>query len=146
MSSEDKANKRGGARPGAGRRKTERPTNANVAAKVLKESRAEQMWHALIKLECRRLGIGDDGKLLPPKIEKDKDGKDVITGPDYQGRFSVIPLSSLLRYLEDRAYGRPVDTVNHVHDKPIDVNVNVSIAEIIRKVRQRKQEYERSRS
>jgi hypothetical protein len=64
---------------------------------------------------------------------------------DYQGRFSIIPLTNLLRYLEDRAYGRPVDTVNHLHDKPIDLNVTVSMAEIVRKVRQRKQEYERSR-
>ena len=48
--------------------------------------------------------------------------------------------------LLDRKYGKAVQTVNHVHDKPIDVNLNVSIAEIVRKVRQRKQEYERSRS
>lgn len=48
--------------------------------------------------------------------------------------------------LLDRKLGKPVQTVNHVHDKPIDLNVNVSIAEIVRKVRQRKQEYERSRS
>jgi hypothetical protein len=48
--------------------------------------------------------------------------------------------------LLDRKYGKPVQTVNHVHDKPIDVNVNISMAEIVRKVRQRKQEYERSRN
>jgi hypothetical protein len=48
--------------------------------------------------------------------------------------------------LLDRKLGKPVQTVNHLHDKPIDLNVNVSIAEIVRKVRQRKQEYERSRS
>jgi hypothetical protein len=48
--------------------------------------------------------------------------------------------------LLDRKLGKAVQTVNHVHDKPIDLNVNVSIAEIVRQVRQRKQEYERSRS
>ena len=48
--------------------------------------------------------------------------------------------------LLDRKFGKPVQTVNHVHDKPIDLNVNVSIAEIVRKVRPRKQEYERNRS
>ena len=48
--------------------------------------------------------------------------------------------------LLDRRFGKPVQTVNHVHDKPIDLNVNVSIAEVVRKVRQRKEEYERSRS
>jgi len=47
--------------------------------------------------------------------------------------------------LLDRKLGKAVQTVNHVHDKPIDLNVNVSIAEIVRQVRQRKQEYERSR-
>jgi hypothetical protein len=48
--------------------------------------------------------------------------------------------------LLDRMLGKPVQTVNHLHDKPIEMNVNLSIAEIVRKVRQRKQEYERSRS
>ncbi len=47
--------------------------------------------------------------------------------------------------LLDRKLGKAVQTVNHVHDKPIDLNVNVSIAEVVRRVRERKQEYERSR-
>lgn len=50
------------------------------------------------------------------------------------------------KYLTDKRDGKPVSTVNHVHDKPIDVNVKLSIAEIVRKVRERKAEYERSRS
>lgn len=50
------------------------------------------------------------------------------------------------KYLWDRRDGKPVDTVNHLHDKPIDVNLNVSISETIRKVRERKLEYERSHS
>ena len=129
---------RGGARAGAGRKKQERPTNANVATKVLAQARSEQLWGSLIELERRRLGINKDGSLS----EKEKGA---IEGPDYQGKFSIIPLTNLLRYLEDRAYGRPVDTVNHLHDKPIEMNVNVSIAEIVRKVRERKELYERSR-
>lgn len=48
--------------------------------------------------------------------------------------------------LIDRWLGRAVQTVNHVHDKPIDLNVTVSFAEIVRKIRQRKLEYERSRA
>jgi hypothetical protein len=43
----------------------------------------------------------------------------------------------LLRYLDDRAYGRPMDTVNHLHDKPLEVNMNVSLAEAIQKARKR---------
>ena len=124
--------------PKMGRPKSQRPTNANVATKVLAQARSEQLWGSLIELERRRLGINKDGSLS----EKEKGA---IEGPDYQGRFSIIPLTNLLRYLEDRAYGRPVDTVNHLHDKPIEMNVNVSIAEIVRKVRERKELYERSR-
>jgi hypothetical protein len=48
--------------------------------------------------------------------------------------------------LLDRKLGKPVQTVNHLHDKPIQHEVTLSMAEIVRKVRQRKQEYERSRS
>ena len=128
----------GGKRAGAGRKKQERPTNANVATRVLAAAKAEQLWLSLIDLERRRLGINKTGELSVAE-------KGAITEGDYQGKFSIIPLTNLLRYLEDRAYGRPVDTVNHLHDKPIEMNVNVSIAEIVRKVRERKELYERSR-
>ena len=128
----------GGKRAGAGRKKQERPTNANVATRVLAAAKAEQLWLSLIDLERRRLGINKTGELSVAE-------KGAITEGDYQGKFSIIPLTNLLRYLEDRAYGRPVDTVNHLHDKPIEMNVNVSIAEIVRKVRERKENYERSR-
>ena len=124
--------------PKMGRPKSQRPTNANVATKVLAQAKSEQLWGSLIELERRRLGINKDGTLS----EKEKGA---IDGPDYQGRFSILPLVNTLRYLEDRAYGKPVDTVNHLHDKPIEMNVNVSIAEIVRKVRERKENYERSR-
>lgn len=124
----------GGKRTGAGRKKQDRPTNSAVAAKVLAKAKAEDLWLSMIDLEKKRLGL--DGKQAE---------KGAIDGPDYQGKFSIIPLTNLLRYLEDRAYGRPVDTVNHLHDKPIEMNVNVSIAEVVRKVRERKEQYERSR-
>lgn len=50
------------------------------------------------------------------------------------------------RYLYDKAGHKAVQIINHVHDKPIDVNLNVSIAAIVRGVRERKQAYERSRT
>jgi hypothetical protein len=84
----------------------------------------------MIGLEKKRLGIGDDGKLLVPP-------KGIIDGPDYQGKFSIIPLTNLLRYLEDRAYGRPMDTVNHIHDKPVEHIVTVTLAESVEKARKR---------
>jgi hypothetical protein len=121
---------RGGKREGAGRRKQERPTNANVATRVLAQAKAEQLWLSLIDLERRRLGINKTGELSVAE-------KGAITEGDYQGRFSIIPLTNLLRYLEDRAYGRPVDTVNHLHDKPIEMNVKVSYIEVIERARKR---------
>jgi hypothetical protein len=51
----------------------------------------------------------------------------------------------VLKYLTDRRDGKAVQTVNHLHDKPIEMNVNVSMAEIVRGVRKRKEEYERNR-
>ena len=121
---------RGGARAGAGRKKQERPTNANVATRVLAQAKAEQLWLSLIDLERRRLGINKTGELSVAE-------KGAITEGDYQGRFSIIPLTNLLRYLEDRAYGRPMDTVNHLHDKPLEVNMKVSYIDVIERARKR---------
>lgn len=126
---------RGGKREGAGRKKAERPTDNSVAARVLAKAKAEETWLKLIELEKRRLGLID---------AKGNEGV-AITDGEYRGKFSIIPLTNLLRYLEDRAYGKPVDTVNHLHDKPIDLNVNVSMAELVREVRQRKSEYKQAK-
>lgn len=129
MPEESKAS-RGGKRAGAGRKKQERPTNANVASRVLAQAKAEQLWLSMIDLERRRLGLNKDGSLSAAE-------KGAITEGDYQGKFSIIPLTNLLRYLEDRAYGRPVDTVNHLHDKPLEVNMKVSYIETIERARKR---------
>lgn len=113
-----------------GRPKSGRPTNSAVAGRVLAQAKAEILWLSLIELEKKRLGIGDNGKLLPLP-------KGAIDCGVYRGNFSIIPLTNLLRYLEDRHYGRCVDTVNHLHDKPIDLNVTLSLAEAIQKARKR---------
>ena len=116
--------------PKLGRPKQQRPTNASVAAKVLAQAKAEQLWLSMIDLERRRLGINKDGSLSERE-------KGAIDGPDYQGKFSIIPLTNLLRYLEDRAYGRPVDTVNHLHNKPIEMHHTFSISDRIKRARER---------
>lgn len=116
--------------PKVGRPKTERPTNASVAGRVLKEARVEQLWLSLIEIERRRLGINKDGSLSVRE-------KDAIDGPDYKGNFSIIPLTNLLHYLEDRAHGRPMDTVNHLHNKPLEMNVTFSISDRIKRARER---------
>lgn len=80
----------------------------------------------MIDLEKKRLGLLG--------LQPERGG---VTAGDYQGKFSIIPLTNLLRYLEDRAYGRPVDTVNHLHDKPIEMNLTVTLSEEIQKARKR---------
>jgi hypothetical protein len=49
------------------------------------------------------------------------------------------------KYLHDKAAHQAVRVINHVHEKPLELNVKVSIAEVIRDVRLRKQDYERNR-
>lgn len=128
----------GGKRTGAGRKKVERPTNANVAQKVLNQAKAETLWLSVIELERRRLGINKNGELSEAE-------KGAITGPDYQGKFSIIPLTTVLRYLEDRAYGRPMDTVNHLHNKPLEVNATLTLGEGMRIAMQKAEERVRNR-
>ena len=113
-----------------GRPKVERPTTNDVAARVLAKENAEITWRSIIQLEKRRLGLNPDGTLqkVPTKKYKSEDG-DVIDGPDYQGKFSIIPLVNTLRYLEDRVYGSPVDNINHMHDKPIEMKHELELGE-----------------
>lgn len=42
-----------------------------------------------------------------------------------------------LEYLWNRDEGRPVQNVNHLHDKPIEMNVTLSLAEAVQKARKR---------
>jgi hypothetical protein len=118
--------------PKIGRPKVERPTNANVAQRVLNQAKAETLWLSLIDLERRRLGINKNGELSVAE-------KGAIDSGEYRGNFSIIPLTNLLRYLEDRVYGRCVDTVNHLHDKPqqLEVKAMVSIRGTLEKALQR---------
>ncbi len=108
---------RGGSRPGAGRKKQERPVDGNVARKIKARIKAEEKWVRLCEIAAE---------------------KAETTG-------NTSDLRNALEYLDNRDLGTCVDTVNHLHDKPIEMNVNVSIAEIVRKVRERKEQYERSR-
>jgi hypothetical protein len=43
----------------------------------------------------------------------------------------------VLKYLSDRAYGKAVQNVNHIHDKPIEHNVTITLTEAIQKARKR---------
>ena len=44
---------------------------------------------------------------------------------------------NLRKWLYDQGHGQSIRTVNHLHDKPIEMNVNVSLAEAVQKARKR---------
>jgi archaellum biogenesis protein FlaJ (TadC family) len=102
---------RGGKRKGAGRKKVERPVDGNIARKIKAQINAEEKWLLIIKIATE-------------KAKK--------TG-------NTSDLRHALEYLDDRDLGRPVDTVNHLHDKPIEMNVHLDLAERIAKARRKLQ-------
>lgn len=116
--------KKGGARPGAGRK-----AKPKIPAAVTTSSAARILSH---------LGGSFEGKPLP---SEEKLWLALLADPDKRLRFDV------LKYLKDRAEGKAVQTVNHIHDKPIEHNVTMSLGEGMRlamekadkRVRDRKQ-------
>jgi hypothetical protein len=103
--------------PKMGRPKSERPVDGNLARKIKAKIKAEEKWLLVIELATKK-------------------AEDTLHTAD---------LRNALEYLDNRDLGNTTDNVNHMHDKPIEMNVNVSIAEVVRKVRERKEQYERSR-
>jgi hypothetical protein len=100
--------------PKIGRKKQERPVDGNLARKIKAKVNAERLWEFLIMRAA----------------QKAKD-----TG-------NTADLRNALEYLDNRDLGNCTDNVNHMHDKPLEMTVNVSIAEVVRKVRERKEQYE----
>jgi hypothetical protein len=99
----------GGARPGAGRKKQERPLDGNVARKIKAKIRAEEKWARVAELAyVKAIETGHTGDIV-----------------------------RILIYLDNRDLGNTVDTVNHLHDQPLEVNMTVSLAETIQKARKR---------
>ena len=98
---------RGGKRAGAGRKK--RPVDGNVARRIKAQVKAEELWVEAVTIA----------------VEKARK-----TG-------NTSDLRQCLEYLDDRDMGRPVDTVNHLHDKPIEMNLTVSHFEVVERARKR---------
>lgn len=48
---------------------------------------------------------------------------ELLKAPDTRLRFDVR------KYLTDKRDGKAVQTINHLHDKPIEMNVNLSLGE-----------------
>lgn len=122
--SEAPAKKWGGPRAGAGRKKHTAEAgiadgDKNFATRVLARI-GKPGWQDFI-----------DAK----KIQSDEDyALHLLAGTAGYDQFNK---------LLDRKFGKAVQTINHLHDKPIEMNVNVKLSEIIRGIRERKQKYER---
>ena len=68
---------------------------------------------------------------LLAKIKEEETWLALLQHPDARLRFDV------LKYLTDKRDGKAVQTINHLHDKPIEVNHTFSIAEELRLARER---------
>jgi len=100
---------RGGARPGAGRKKKPTPEVVQVRQK----DHAAQLLAALNR----------------PASEKDSYEVQKFRLIDDAG---VTESSNLRKWLYDKRDGLPVRTVNHLHDKPLEMNVNFTLSEKMR--------------
>ncbi len=115
--SEDTKKKRGGARAGAGRRKLKPEAIAdgdkNFASRVLAR-------------------IGKEGWRNYADITK-------VTSPEDYALHLLATTAGYDQFnkLLDRRYGKPVQTVNHLHDKPIEMHHTFSLAERIKAGRER---------
>jgi hypothetical protein len=109
---------RGGKRENAGRRKSERPVDGNVARKIKAKVKAEELWIFVISTAKE---------------------KAVRTG-------NTSDLRQALMYLDDRDLGRPLDTVNHLHDKPLEVNATLTLGEGMRIAMEKAEQRVRSRA
>ena len=113
----DEKKGRGGARAGAGRKKLvseNGPARKGLATEIL-DSLGKDIGHPE-DCWCQKCLWREDARRL-----------------DSQGQ-------AARRYLWDRADGKPVDTVNHLHDKPLEMNVTVSLADTIARARKRAKE------
>lgn len=134
--SDEQKKKKGGARPGAGRRKKEKPADLDARSAAGKK-RITRIIEALNKA---------------PKLVKLPDGTKVHVDEDYEiSQFRKIDDAGvresldLRKWLYDKEDGKAVQTINHLHDKPIEMNVNLSLGERMRSAMQKADERVRSR-
>jgi hypothetical protein len=93
--------------PKMGRPKAERLTDNKVATRVLAQVKVEKLWLRIIAIEVQ-------------KIEADPT------------KASTGQLRETLKYLENRSLGNCTDNVNHMHDKPLEVNAVLTLGEGMR--------------
>lgn len=120
----DSKKARGGSRPGAGRKKTE------IAPVTLIDGRTVSgQQHAQWLID--RLNAPFDPK------------KDTLELAGWRRLWDSLDKRIALecrRYLYDKARGKATITVNHLHDKPQELNVNLNLSERFRLAMQRAEE------
>jgi hypothetical protein len=87
-----------------GRPKSVRVVDGNVARKIKQRVKAEELWVYLIHTAAN---------------------KAKTTG-------NTADLRNALEYLDNRDLGNTVDNVNHMHDKPLEVNATLNLGEGMR--------------
>jgi hypothetical protein len=165
-----KPKKKGGARPGCGRKKREAPveiidgrtvTGKDHAQQLIDELNAidpEIMEHRALIVSAEPLEIRDDAtkenrkeleklearRIAALALRNAADAKFQKLSYEVQG-WAVLwfygrTALETRKYLYDRAKGKAVVTVNHLHDKPIEHNVTVSLSERFRIAMQKAEE------
>jgi hypothetical protein len=111
----------GGKREGAGRHKRDcecekclkkhgsRPVDGNLARKIKARIKAEEKWVLVVELATKKA----------------------------QDTLHTADLRNALEYLDNRDLGNTTDNVNHMHDKPIEMNVNVNLGQRLAAARKR---------
>jgi hypothetical protein len=101
---------RGGKRSGAGRR----PRVAKIApAPVTTKSNAAELIDALNRAPDKRR----------------KDSRELAGWRELWEAKDLRICLDVRKYLYDKRDGKPVQSINHIHDKPIDLNVTHSLGE-----------------
>ena len=111
----------GGKREGAGRHRRDcecekcikkhgsRPLDGNLARKIKAKIKAEEKWLLVIEIATAKARRTEN----------------------------TADLRNALEYLDNRDLGNTTDNVNHMHDKPIEMNVTFTISERIKRARER---------
>jgi hypothetical protein len=92
-----------------GRPKVERPVDGNLARKIKARIQAEEKWVLIIEIATKKAQIS----------------------------LNTADLRNALEYLDNRDLGNTVNNVNHMHDKPIEMNVNIKLGERLASARKR---------
>jgi hypothetical protein len=110
---------RGGKRTGSGRKKQERVVDGSIARRIKARVKAEELWVFLIATASK---------------------KAKETG-------NTSDLRNALEYLDNRDMGNTMEhsTINHLHDKPLDLNMTLSLGEGMRLAMQKAEERVKSR-